>query len=143
MKMKSKLSRRITWRVILIMLFFNVFIIGAVIVFELSVTTIESGARAQSIIDGIDTEQETNLAPGSIIFLYTDGLTEAENAQHELFGDERISSIITSFEGSTQSLIETMTKTVHQFVGNTEQNDDLTMLAIQWGHDEHESDGRF
>jgi serine phosphatase RsbU (regulator of sigma subunit) len=141
--MKSKLSRRITWRVILIMLFFNVFIIGAVIVFELSVTTIESGARAQSIIDGIDTEQETNLAPGSIIFLYTDGLTEAENAQHELFGDERISSIITSFEGSTQSLIETMTKTVHQFVGNTEQSDDLTMLAVQWGHDEHESDGRF
>ena len=78
------------------------------------------------------TEQETRMAPGSILFLYTDGLTEAENAQHELFGDQRVTDVITAFEGSPQKLIETMTDAVRQFVGDTEQSDDLTMLAIKY-----------
>ena len=78
------------------------------------------------------TEQETDMVPGSTIFLFTDGLTEAENGGHELFGDERISSVLSSFQGSPQQLIETMTEAVRHFVGDTEQSDDLTMLAIQY-----------
>ena len=77
------------------------------------------------------TEQETDIAPGTTIFLYTDGLTEAENARHELFGEERLENAISGFTGSTQELIETMTAAVRQFAGNTEQSDDLTMLAIK------------
>ena len=78
------------------------------------------------------TEQETEMAPGSILFLYTDGLTEAENAQQELFGEQRVTDVILAFKGSPQELIETMADAVHQFVGNTEQSDDLTMLAIRY-----------
>ena len=78
------------------------------------------------------TEQETDIAPDSIILLYTDGLTEAENALHEQFGEQRITDITTSFRGSPRELIETMTDTVHLFVGDTEQSDDLTMLAIKY-----------
>jgi sigma-B regulation protein RsbU (phosphoserine phosphatase) len=78
------------------------------------------------------TEQETYIAPDSIILLYTDGLTEAENALHEQFGEQRITDITTSFRGSPRELIETMTDTVHLFVGDTEQSDDLTMLAIKY-----------
>ena len=78
------------------------------------------------------TEQDTEMAPGSILFLYTDGLTEAENAQQELFGEQRVTDVISLFEGSPQELIETMTDAVHQFVGDTEQSDDLTMLAIKY-----------
>ena len=78
------------------------------------------------------TEQETEMTSGSMIFLYTDGLTEAENAQHELFGEERVTDVIASFKGSPQELIKTMTDAVHQFVGDTEQSDDLTMLAIKY-----------
>ena len=77
-------------------------------------------------------EQETMIAPDSTLFLYTDGLTEAENATYELFGKQRITNIITVFNGSPQELIETMTDAVHQFVGDTEQSDDLTMLAIKF-----------
>ena len=45
---------------------------------------------------------------------------------------KRITNIITDFNGSPQQLIETMTDAVHQFVGDTEQSDDLTMLAIKY-----------
>ena len=76
-------------------------------------------------------EQEVIIAPGMTLFLYTDGLTEAENGDRELFSMQRITDVITSFEGSPQELIETMTAAVHQFVGDTEQSDDLTMLAIR------------
>ena len=78
------------------------------------------------------TEQETRMVSGNILFLYTDGLTEAENARHELFGERRVTDLVSTFKGSPQKLIETMTDAVHQFVGDTEQSDDLTMLAIKY-----------
>ena len=85
-------------------------------------------------------QQETKITLGTTIFLYTDGLTEAENEIHELFGRTRVANIIDSFvescqnesEGSPQELIERMIDAVHQFVGDTEQSDDLTMLAIKY-----------
>ena len=77
-------------------------------------------------------EQEMTIAPGMILFLYTDGLTEAENAGRELFGMQRIDEVIKDFKGSPQELIEAMTAAVHKFVGDTEQSDDLTMLAFRY-----------
>ena len=74
--------------------------------------------------------QETDIVSG-ITFLYTDGLTEAENANHQLFGNQRITETITAFKGSSQELVETMTAAVHKFVGDYEQSDDLTMLAFK------------
>ena len=76
-------------------------------------------------------EQDTVLAPDMTLFLYTDGLTEAENAERELFGKQRIDNVITTFSGTPQQLVETMTEAVHQFVGDTEQSDDITMLAFR------------
>ncbi len=77
------------------------------------------------------TEQETTIPRGTTLFLYTDGLTEAENACQEHFGMKRITDVITGFEGSPQELIEAMVTAVHQYVGETEQSDDLTMLAFK------------
>ena len=77
-------------------------------------------------------EQETELTSGSMLFLYTDGLTEAENIRHEQFGEQRVTDVVTAFKGSPQKMIETMTDAVHLFVGDTEQSDDLTMLAIKY-----------
>ena len=77
-------------------------------------------------------EQEIVMAPGATLFLYTDGLTEAMNARREQFGKQRINDVITSFSGSPQQLIETMIDVVHQFVGDTVQSDDLTMLAFKY-----------
>ncbi len=79
------------------------------------------------------TEQETTLSPDTTIFMYTDGLTEAENARQEQFGEQRAIDVISTLtDASPQQMIETMTNAVRQFVGNTEQSDDLTMLAIKY-----------
>ena len=58
---KHKLSSRITWRVILIMVIFSVFIIGAVFLFDMTVSRIESEERAQHIIDFVDAKLTAKL----------------------------------------------------------------------------------
>ena len=83
--------------------------------------------------------QECLVTPETTIFLYTDGLTEAEDAEHNQFGMERIkdklNNIILGQDASgirPQQLINGMTDAVHQFVGDTEQSDDLTMLSVMY-----------
>ena len=80
-------------------------------------------------------QQETTLERPSTIFLFTDGLNEAENIDHAQFGDERIMSIAESMVANGQleptQVIRHMTDAVHTFVGIAEQSDDLTMLAIE------------
>ena len=80
--------------------------------------------------------QEIRLDPGTTIFLFTDGLNEAENAEHAQFGDMRIwktaQKMLAEQRHQPKELIGEMTDKVHQFVGDAEQSDDLTMLAIQY-----------
>ena len=80
--------------------------------------------------------QETVIEPQTTILLYTDGLNEALNADKEKFGKERIlneaNRAIQAGQLSPKALIEQLTRSVHQFVGDTEQSDDLTMLAINY-----------
>ena len=78
--------------------------------------------------------QEATIDPQTTIFLYTDGLTEAENAEHAQFQEKRILDVIRKTQNTPKQLIETMTNAVHQFVGEAEQSDDLTMLALQYKH---------
>ncbi len=78
------------------------------------------------------TQQQTTIAPGTTLFLYTDGLDEAENAQLQMFGKERIQEVLQSTAPEPQTLISQMTQAVARFVGDTEQSDDLTMLALQY-----------
>ena len=78
------------------------------------------------------TPQETTIDPWTTIFLYTDGLTEAENIEHGQFQEERIFDVINQASHDPKQIIEAMTEAVHQFVGEAEQSDDLTMLALQY-----------
>ena len=82
------------------------------------------------------TLQEADIDPQTTIFLYTDGLNEAENAWHRQFGEQRIRDVATNVlaKGEQQPLniIYEMDQAVHKFVAGAEQSDDLTMLAIQY-----------
>ena len=82
------------------------------------------------------TNQETMIDPDTTIFLYTDGLTEAENIEHKQFEMERIRDIAKQLQKerifNPNIIIRTMTDAVHEFVGEADQSDDLTMLAIQF-----------
>ena len=83
------------------------------------------------------TQQETTLAPGTTLFLYTDGLDEAENAQCQMFGKERIKEVLQKTSPEPRTLIKQMTQAVADFVGDTEQSDDLTMLALHYAGHSH------
>ena len=80
-------------------------------------------------------QQEIQLERPTTLFLFTDGLNEAENIDHAQFGDERIEKIAESMVADGQlepiQVIRHMTDAVHTFVGIAEQSDDLTMLAIE------------
>ena len=79
---------------------------------------------------------EALIYPGTTIFMYTDGLTEGENATHAQFGRQRISEVaqqaLAANKFDPESIIAAQTETLHQFVRNAEQSDDLTMLSIRF-----------
>jgi sigma-B regulation protein RsbU (phosphoserine phosphatase) len=89
--------------------------------------------------------EESVLTPNSMMFLYTDGLTEAmaplpatdhnaETVRHNLFGIERVMSNLQHHEAqiSAKQLLDSINMAVNNFVGDAEQSDDLTMLAIRY-----------
>ena len=88
------------------------------------------------------TLQEAQIFSGTTIFLFTDGLTEAMNTHKAQFQMQRVNDVAASVLANQQheprQLIEQMTDAVHQFVGDAEQSDDLTMMAIQyiWQHND-------
>ena len=80
--------------------------------------------------------QEIHIFKGTTIFLFTDGLTEAMDANRTQFQMERINDVASRALANQQQdphqFIAQMTEAVHQFVGDAEQSDDLTMMAIQY-----------
>ena len=88
------------------------------------------------------TLQEAHIFTGTTIFLFTDGLTEAEDINHAQFQMERVHEVagqaLAQQMQEPKELIGSMTEAVHQFVGDAEQSDDLTMMAIQYIKQQHD-----
>ena len=79
--------------------------------------------------------QQQQLQQGDLLFLYTDGLSEAENVDKQLFGRKRVEELVQEYgHGTPQQLIDDMMQAVHQHAGSAVQNDDITMLAIRIEH---------
>ena len=75
----------------------------------------------------------TQLKPGDMLFLYTDGLSEAKNSTGKLLGRKRVQRLASEHAtGTARQLAELMEAEVHRHAGDAEQNDDITMLAIKW-----------
>lgn len=73
-----------------------------------------------------------NLSQGDILLYYTDGITEAENAQKELFGLERLKRVFLENSYKTASEIkEEILKELERFRDGHEQNDDITLLVVK------------
>ena len=97
-------------------------------------------SRAGFVLGGMDTVryrlQELTLQPGDVIFLYTDGVTEATDSREELFGEDRLLSTMNthSFE-SMEDICRNVKTDVDAFVADAQQFDDITMLALRFfGH---------
>ncbi len=77
--------------------------------------------------------QEIDLHPSDLLFLYTDGLTEAENTRHELFGESRMLEEVKKMLAlRPRQIVDAMRAKVASFAGDAQQSDDLTMLAIRF-----------
>ena len=72
------------------------------------------------------------LERGGTLFLYTDGLPEANDKNGKLFGTDRILEVLNRDpKASAEQLLDSMTAAVAEYVGKTEQFDDLTMMAVR------------
>ena len=77
-------------------------------------------------------EYELDLQPGDKLFLYTDGVPEATDANKELFGTQRMLDALNSHNGSPAEVLCGVQNSVNEFVATAEQFDDLTMLCLEY-----------
>ena len=75
-----------------------------------------------------------NLAPGDVLLLYTDGITEAQNAQQEFFDEDRLREVVRANLGrSARDIQAGVIAEVDAFVGDAPQSDDITLMVIVRG----------
>lgn len=78
-------------------------------------------------------EGSIKLEDGDRLFLYTDGVTEATNADKELFGEDRLQSALNnSGDAPVKDVLIYVKEQIDGFVGEAEQFDDITMLGIEY-----------
>ena len=100
--------------------------------FELQAT--ECNNTPIAIMKGMNfCEYEFTLYPGDYIYVYTDGVTEATNAQKELFGTDRmLTALNIDPTAAPEIILKNVRKVVDDFVMEAEQFDDLTMLCLEY-----------
>ena len=73
------------------------------------------------------------LKPGDLLYLYTDGVTEATDAENNLFGEARLQAVLQQkMSGDIQTVCTQVKEDVDRFVGEAPQFDDITMLALTY-----------
>ncbi len=78
-------------------------------------------------------EDAVTLAPGDTMFLYTDGITEAMNVEHEEFTEARLEEVLAQGHGlAVDTVLTNVTGAVVDFVGEAEQSDDITCIVLRY-----------
>jgi len=77
-------------------------------------------------------EERVDMEPGDFLVCYTDGVTEAMNANHELFGEARLEQAVAAVPYDTaQAMLEAIVRAVQAFTGDLPQSDDLTLFVVR------------
>ena len=77
--------------------------------------------------------REFELQPGDCLFVYTDGVAEASNAENELFGTQRLTDTLNQCpETEPEKMVHSVYDAVNRFADNTPQFDDITMLCLKY-----------
>lgn len=87
------------------------------------------------VIGGFNYQEVTmHIEPGVSIFLYTDGVTEAENKKKELFGEQRLLDRLCEIgeKGSARQIVNYVADDVHRHARIVDQSDDITMLCFKY-----------
>ena len=78
-------------------------------------------------------DREFTLMPGDTLFVYTDGVAEAANADEVLFGTDRLLEALNRApDAAPEAAIENVNEALRGFVGDAEQSDDITMLCLHY-----------
>jgi sigma-B regulation protein RsbU (phosphoserine phosphatase) len=74
----------------------------------------------------------TTLAPGDLLLIFTDGLTEAVNEKDQEYGESRLLEVLHATLGrSAETTLKDLMAAVETFVGHTRQQDDITCLVLR------------
>ena len=93
--------------------------------------------RAGFVLAGMEgikyRKNELQLAPDDVIYLYTDGVTEATNSNNELYGEDRLLALLNAHKDATmEELCKLVKADVFAFAGEAPQFDDITILALKY-----------
>lgn len=85
-------------------------------------------------LEGIPYKQhEEHLNQGDVLYLYTDGVTEAADVSERLYGEDRLQNTLNANVGlAPEELILEVQKDISVFVGEADQSDDITMLCLEF-----------
>jgi len=95
---------------------------------------LECGGLVLGVMEGVDYEEEgIQLETGDWIVLYTDGISEAVNAEGEQFGDEAVRELIASLprDLSARQIADRILATIEAFAGSLEVRDDMTLMVVR------------
>ena len=97
-----------------------------------AVRELRTTGMALGITDDVTWEQEiVQLAPGDMLVLYTDGVTEAQNEHRALFSEERLQACVQPNLGrSAQDIQDAVIANVEEFVGDAPQSDDVALAVV-------------
>jgi serine phosphatase RsbU (regulator of sigma subunit) len=112
----------------------NAGMISPVLMTETGNRFIEVGGLPVGAFAGaLYTEEQVKLNPGDALLLLSDGVVEAHNEQGELFGFDRLEATIAEAQppGDIRILVELIIERVQSFMGEAEQHDDITLVAIR------------
>lgn len=96
-------------------------------------------SRAGFVLAGLETTQyqkaELSLHPGDILYLYTDGVTEATDTENASYGEARLVNVLDAQPGEDlRKILGAVQEDIDRFIGQAPQFDDITMLALRFGH---------
>jgi sigma-B regulation protein RsbU (phosphoserine phosphatase) len=78
-------------------------------------------------------DQKCMLSKGDSLFLYTDGVTEAENVEKELYSDEHLLEFLASYQGEDpKKVVEGVMEDIHRHAIGAEQSDDITVMCLNY-----------
>jgi sigma-B regulation protein RsbU (phosphoserine phosphatase) len=98
-----------------------------------SITLLKAEGIALGVIEDIELETvEIPLHENDLLVLYTDGVTEAENKDDELYGEERLEKVLEGIQGETAAgIIASIIEDISAFAGDNPQSDDITLLVMK------------
>ncbi len=77
-------------------------------------------------------QEKARLAPGDLLVIYSDGITEATNTTEEEFGEERLAEVLRSRrEEPAAAIVDAVTESLQQFTAGAPQADDITLVVAK------------